>query len=852
MKILHLSDLHVTPPNKSLRQVWSPAAAALSRGGHSSFDFVVVSGDLSQQAEKAEYDALLKFASDFLLPLVSDKRSRVVFVPGNHDVDWSKQFAMPVGMSNIKSRADLEALEKTFKAVNKSPQDCGHRVALSQFGHLELLKINQASYSSRLNTVQDFLNTFYGDALKKDPDDLLRHFDLVADPINGADWSAHVFPESNVAFFGLNSCHLNDTYWQGAHFNPEAVANVTAHVARLKRTYKDMQFVAVWHHGFVSDRGRPDRLTLEDIGELLNAGFIAGMHGHTHKADQQIVDLLRTRIAIISTGSLGAGAPERPGAVGNQFTIATLKPGRIRAEVFSLDDQNKQYSSGQSTSFSIAPREKTRSANIAVGHHERTWTIREDGIAQVSVKLSDVRTDDRVVLAVLSPPFCNTLFDKQAAVDRGYLSAEETTLSDGRVRYTVLAPATSYEELSWQYSVSNCVALTQPDLSILSNRRTLFPNLPPRHETRGHTVRMETERLVLRLVLPEQYSDVGKLGVLVETHIISEDENRWERIPAEERRCEREKKGNCLELRVAHPLTGCRYSIIYIPPAIGQSIQRPARQLAGRLIEQCRLRVPHDSDRSLSTALKVAVKEVFAEVFPDIPAGAASDLLLGEEDGWIAHVWDQRDRTLYPIFGQFSPRAWAKTFRAGNGVAGHAFRFARAASWHIGDDGVGSCIYEHAVRANCEWILAIPIHVTLNGPAIAVVSFSGTASPHPLNRRLYALVQHVSAKATVSWRYLPRIKRHWISWCFSWISVLETSPKGQVVTAWGSQLRERNRFCLRGVNFDLVSIDAGQGTAPAGDSPALDETDPIESQSTAGVPSAVVPPENGSPRPVQR
>ncbi len=662
-------------------------------------------------------------------------------------MDWTAEFAEPVQMSHIKDRADLEQLEKTFKAVSKSPQDCGHRVALSRFGHLELLKIDPTAYRNRLTTAQAFLDAFYDGSLTK-PTGVSKHFELMADPIEGKDWSAHVFPSSNVAFFGLNSCHLNDTYWHGAHFNPEALANVTSRVASLKRLHKDMQFVAVWHHGFVSERGRPDRLTLEDIGDLLNAGFVAGFHGHTHKADQQIVDLLRTRIAIISTGSLGAGASERPGAVGNQFSIVTLKPGRIRSDVFSLDDQNKQYSGGHHRSFSISPRDRIRISEVAVATHERTWTVREDGISQVSVKLTTVRTDDRVVLAQLCPPFCNTLFDKQAVVDRGYLPVSETVMADGKIRYTVSPPATSYDDLSWQYSVSNAIALTQADLSIVPNRPSLFPNLPQRFETRGHTVKMETERLILRIVLPSPYSAVEKVGVQVEKQITVADEIHWERVPSEERRCTIETTKEVLELAVSYPVVGYRYSIIYIPPTVGEPLRRAVLQLGGRLIEQCRLRVRSDANRSLSSALQSAVRDVFSGVFSDVvPENGAAELLLGEEDGWIAHVWDHRDRTLYPIFGQFSPRAWGRTFRAGNGVAGHAFRFAKAAFWYLGDEGIGSCVYEQAVRTNCEWILAIPIQVKPQGAAIAVVSFSGTASAHPLNRRLFSLVQHLSAKS---------------------------------------------------------------------------------------------------------
>ena len=90
MKILHLSDLHVTHDGRELNQLWGrarPAVAGLR------FDFVVISGDLTQRAAPTEYAKLKRFLEAEIEPLVVGDRAavktRVVIVPGNHDVDWT-------------------------------------------------------------------------------------------------------------------------------------------------------------------------------------------------------------------------------------------------------------------------------------------------------------------------------------------------------------------------------------------------------------------------------------------------------------------------------------------------------------------------------------------------------------------------------------------------------------------------------------------------------------------------------------------------------------------------------------------------------------------------------------------
>ena len=141
---------------------------------------------------------------------------------------------------------------------------------------------------------------------------------------------------------------------------------------------------------------------------------------------------------------------------------------------------------------------------------------------------------DQLVLALLSPPYCSASYDPHA-VDSGNLQVDNKRLRDGRVRCAVSRPEAKFDRLSWSYRASNCVALTLAELGLLPDRRTIFPNLPPHHETRCHTIRFECDLLTLRMVLPQGFAISAKAIPIVERQIDRADEAHWERVQSEER-----------------------------------------------------------------------------------------------------------------------------------------------------------------------------------------------------------------------------------------------------------------------------------------------------------------------------
>jgi 3',5'-cyclic AMP phosphodiesterase CpdA len=103
-RVLHVSDLHFGPPAVPA-QLDNIAEMIATRR----FDVVAVSGDLSQRARPGEFQAARQLLRD------AAKVSRVIVVPGNHDVKW---WRAPLG---IGSRASAIANYAKYISTDFEP-----------------------------------------------------------------------------------------------------------------------------------------------------------------------------------------------------------------------------------------------------------------------------------------------------------------------------------------------------------------------------------------------------------------------------------------------------------------------------------------------------------------------------------------------------------------------------------------------------------------------------------------------------------------------------------------------------------------------------------------------------------
>lgn len=316
--ILHISDLHRSPRDNitnaelvsalvSDRQRYLTENPIIRKP-----DAIVISGDIVQgvvlgtsNAEvelAAQYGAALEFIGELTDRFVGGDRSRVVIVPGNHDIDW----AMSKSAMTIVQTADYP---KNLSAELFHP-DSLYRW---DWKTRELFLITDAAlYKKRMDAYWKFFESFYAST-----PNLLR----VA-----RDQPPNLFSlwDGRIGIAAFDSCHGNDCFsFQGSI--PREM------VARAQLDLLDAGgfglLMAVWHHNVEGPPYRTDYMDIDIVRGMIGRGFRLGLYGHQHRPDATPVQIRLAdseTMALVSAGSLCAGANEMPTGAMRGYNIIEI------------------------------------------------------------------------------------------------------------------------------------------------------------------------------------------------------------------------------------------------------------------------------------------------------------------------------------------------------------------------------------------------------------------------------------------------------------------------------------------------------------------------------------------------
>jgi len=737
VRILHLSDLHRAGSTETLKALWGGPHSALRKlpEAEQRFDLIVVSGDLAGTARPGEYSELHEFAGTSLLPLLRDPeaRARVVFVPGNHDVDWSAELGRPLQLADtLQQTGGSERLAHLLRRYHENPARSGLRQVISKYGHIEWIALDEARQGARFTNVQRFLDEFYGGSLREPG----RSFDLLAAQ-EGLDWSAHVFPEDRIAVYGFNSCFLNDRYWTGAAISRESIANAAAHASEYAEGYLRL---AVWHHGIHTDGYRPDYLNQADLGALIVAGFQVGFHGHLHKAGTQQLGWLTDRFVLVGTGSLGANQNHRPDAVGKQFSVVQIHPHQAHIQVYERTGDIAVYTRRPARTFALGSQGEREQHEVSAGEHHRHTHVDRHGISTVEVRIAELRTPHPIQIAELSPPVC----EARAEHPQGSPGFEvrQSTGRDNVIRFTLYPPDNRTIDLVWRYHASNVIPLTQAEVLRYTHARQRgrdghYDELV----VRAHIVRIPCRNLTLTFTFDDPVVDMDSVNKHVERCVIHNGDEHWELVESELLRCELIKRSPTeIALHIEAPIVGHRYAITYRPSLTGHSLDYTAGRIAAKLLDRC------TADRELGPMLSYQLAEIvsaaIAAVFTASPVGVS----------WMGLLWDEAQGRLLPAFGNFPNREWVRSYPWGTDVAGHAFRFNRPAAWCRGSKHSRDVL--HQLRPpyqywtpEHDWIVCIPLVGDPHKNPLGVVQFEGGGKQQGLGDRLREFANAALAQA---------------------------------------------------------------------------------------------------------
>jgi hypothetical protein len=276
-------------------------------------DAIVVSGDVIQgvglnaadyQRELAnQYDAGFDLLASLTDRFLDGDRSKVVIVPGNHDVDWNVAFASMEPVADHDMPAGLPGA--LYEPSSPYRWDWKSR---------QLYRIKDATaYGQRLAAFWNFFERFYAGTTG-----LLR-------VVSWSDANLYSLDDGRIGIAAFNSCASNDCFAFHGEIPREVVAQ--AHLDLKDRGPWRLR-IAVWHHDIEGPPHRSDYMDPEIVRGMIGRGFRLGLYGHQHRTQitPQHANLPdRETMAIASAGSLCAGWRELPTGARRGYSIVEIR-----------------------------------------------------------------------------------------------------------------------------------------------------------------------------------------------------------------------------------------------------------------------------------------------------------------------------------------------------------------------------------------------------------------------------------------------------------------------------------------------------------------------------------------------
>ena len=437
--ILHISDLHRSPHDPITNdELISALVGDRERYIHEYPavpvpDAIVVSGDIIQgvplgvgrfEEHLAEQYAVAEaFLDELVRRFLGGDRTRLIMVPGNHDVDWNTAFAALQVVDRKDAPANLGSLLHA--------EDSRYRW---DWKTLTLYRIaDPALYARRLDAFWTFFERFYAGApglLKVQP---------------GADANLFGLCGNRIGVAAYNSCHGNDCFAYHGMIRKDVVARSHLELDDCGRPF-DLR-MAVWHHSIEGAPYRTDYMDVEIVRGMIGRGFRLGLYGHQHKTQvtpHQVMLPDREQMAVISAGSLCAGASELPTGVHRQYNILEIAPdfGSVRIHVRAMHVANlfsrgilMDFGGASFTDLDWTPPKNVVGQPIDTGAARLRATIEE-------AEAADKSGDHKRAIALLKP-----LALPAVSYQRELVLSASRSAGDWQTIAEVTDPPTSIDEL---------------------------------------------------------------------------------------------------------------------------------------------------------------------------------------------------------------------------------------------------------------------------------------------------------------------------------------------------------------------------------------------------------------------
>jgi predicted phosphodiesterase len=288
IQILHLSDIHLSTESEAQKYSIQLEADLVKNLKAKKLKYLVVSGDIANRSEDGEYKAAVKLIERLIKRFDIDK-SRIIIVPGNHDLNW-----------------DLSEEAYPFVPKSKIPKDLPEGKYIQT--PVGILLRDEDLYRQRF---ANFNHHFYEKVFGKQY------------PLDYAEQGIlHQFPDDRILFLALNSCweiDHHEPHKERSSINMTALSNALSKI--LDGKHDDWLKIVVWHHPITG----PEMMKNVDfLEQLADHGFQICMHGHIHEAKSDFFKHGHRGMAIVGAGTFGAPKHEQVTSIPLQYNLLDL------------------------------------------------------------------------------------------------------------------------------------------------------------------------------------------------------------------------------------------------------------------------------------------------------------------------------------------------------------------------------------------------------------------------------------------------------------------------------------------------------------------------------------------------
>lgn len=317
--VLHISDLHrITEANVDCLSASFNVEKEYYRTNNIPMpSFIVVSGDIIQgskeeDASKAQEEILSQYevAGRFLAGLCNlfygGDRSRMIIVPGNHDVS---QYVTRGCMLKIEADDYKPFVDSLWN------DDSNIRWSWKDLSFYKIIDTN--GYKNRFNDFISFYNSFYQDV--KWPDRKYPELvDAEADIID--------FKEEGVTFVCFNSCYQLDHLQQSGYISFNALSNLSTKLLEKKR--QGRLIIAVWHHHTQGLPKENNYLNYRILDNMTKYGIGLALHGHQHISGilNEYRDVFtKDNLWLVSAGTVYGNSSDMVPGTTRQYNLITIE-----------------------------------------------------------------------------------------------------------------------------------------------------------------------------------------------------------------------------------------------------------------------------------------------------------------------------------------------------------------------------------------------------------------------------------------------------------------------------------------------------------------------------------------------